>query len=215
MRKLFVNADPGAILTGSQREFCRSRPSQTEIPVPGIHFIQEDSGDQIGAGTPWLGAWAGRREQQQMGTAAVVVFDVDETLSDLDPMGRRFADVGAPEWAAKVYFASVLRDGFALTAAGSRERLCVIAEGSLRDVLAGTAPALDAAVEHVMSGFLELPPHPDVPGHFERLLSVDDAGVWKPPAPTAMQRASARSIRPPGCSSRSTPGTSTVHDGPG
>ena len=55
VRKLFVNADPGAILTGRQRQLCRSWPNQTEITVPGIHFIQEDSGDQIGAGiASWL-----------------------------------------------------------------------------------------------------------------------------------------------------------------
>jgi len=47
--KLFVNAEPGAILTGSQREFCRTWPNQTEVTVAGIHFIQEDSPDQIGA----------------------------------------------------------------------------------------------------------------------------------------------------------------------
>lgn len=57
VRKLFVNADPGAILTGRQREICRSWPNQTEITVPGIHFIQEDSGEQIGAAiASWLGA---------------------------------------------------------------------------------------------------------------------------------------------------------------
>lgn len=47
--KLFINADPGAILVGPQREFCRQWPNQTEITVAGIHFIQEDSADQIGA----------------------------------------------------------------------------------------------------------------------------------------------------------------------
>ena len=43
--KLFVNAEPGAILTGPQREFCRSFPNQREVTVPtsGVHFIQEDS----------------------------------------------------------------------------------------------------------------------------------------------------------------------------
>lgn len=46
--KLFVNADPGAILTGRQREFCRKMPNQTEVTVPGTHFIQEDSPDEIG-----------------------------------------------------------------------------------------------------------------------------------------------------------------------
>ena len=46
--KLFINAEPGAILIGRQREFCRSWPNQKEVTVPGSHFIQEDSPDAIG-----------------------------------------------------------------------------------------------------------------------------------------------------------------------
>ena len=46
--KLFVNADPGSILVGPQREFCRTWPNQTEVTVPGLHFIQEDSPEEIG-----------------------------------------------------------------------------------------------------------------------------------------------------------------------
>ena len=46
--KLFVNADPGVILTGPQREFCRQWPNQREVTVRGSHFIQEDSPDEIG-----------------------------------------------------------------------------------------------------------------------------------------------------------------------
>jgi haloalkane dehalogenase len=46
--KLFVNAEPGAILIGAPREFCRSWNNQTEVTVPGSHFIQEDSGTAIG-----------------------------------------------------------------------------------------------------------------------------------------------------------------------
>ena len=46
--KLFLNAEPGAILRGRQREFCRSWPNQTEVTVKGIHFVQEDSPDEIG-----------------------------------------------------------------------------------------------------------------------------------------------------------------------
>ena len=53
--KLFINAEPGAILTGPQREFCRSFPNQTEVTVAGIHFIQEDSPDEISAALrEWL-----------------------------------------------------------------------------------------------------------------------------------------------------------------
>ncbi len=46
--KLFVNAEPGAILTGAQREFCRGFKNQEEVTVPGSHFIQEDSPQEIG-----------------------------------------------------------------------------------------------------------------------------------------------------------------------
>ncbi|MGB0632123.1 MAG: haloalkane dehalogenase [Alphaproteobacteria bacterium] len=53
--KLFINAEPGAILVGRQREFCRGWPNQDEVTVPGIHFIQEDSPDEIGiAIADWL-----------------------------------------------------------------------------------------------------------------------------------------------------------------
>lgn len=46
--KLFINAEPGAILTGAQREFCRTWPNQREVTVRGVHFIQEDSPHEIG-----------------------------------------------------------------------------------------------------------------------------------------------------------------------
>jgi len=52
--KLFVNADPGSILTGAQREFCRTWPNQAEVTVKGSHFIQEDSPHEIGAA---IAAW--------------------------------------------------------------------------------------------------------------------------------------------------------------
>jgi len=46
--KLFINAEPGSILVGAQREFCRTWRNQTEVTVKGRHFIQEDSPDEIG-----------------------------------------------------------------------------------------------------------------------------------------------------------------------
>ena len=52
--KLFINAEPGAILINEQRDFCRSWPNQTEVTVAGSHFIQEDSPDEIAAA---LSAW--------------------------------------------------------------------------------------------------------------------------------------------------------------
>lgn len=55
--KLFVNAQPGAILRGPVREFCRAFPNQEEVTVAGTHFIQEDSADEIGQA---IAGWVGR-----------------------------------------------------------------------------------------------------------------------------------------------------------
>ncbi len=53
--KLFINADPGSILVGRQREYCRTWPNQKEVTVPGKHFVQEDSPSEIGkAIAEWL-----------------------------------------------------------------------------------------------------------------------------------------------------------------
>jgi len=57
--KLFINADPGASLSGALREFCHTWPAQTEVTVCGLHFLQEDSPDEIGqAIASWLKALA-------------------------------------------------------------------------------------------------------------------------------------------------------------
>jgi haloalkane dehalogenase len=56
--KLFVNADPGAILTGTLRDLCRTWPNQSEVTVRGSHFVQEDSPAEIGEATA---AWIRRR----------------------------------------------------------------------------------------------------------------------------------------------------------
>lgn len=55
--KLFVNAEPGAILVGTQREFCHGWRNQSEVKVAGSHFIQEDSGTEIGQA---IAAWSDR-----------------------------------------------------------------------------------------------------------------------------------------------------------
>ena len=53
--KLFINAEPGSILVGAQREACRAWPNQTEVTVAGLHFVQEDSPGEIGAAIrEWL-----------------------------------------------------------------------------------------------------------------------------------------------------------------
>lgn len=146
----------------------------------------------------------------------VVVFDVNETLSDMTAIKSRFEDVGAPEYLSELWFASVLRDGFALAAAGSGEKFATIASSVLRNILTTVHlnRRLEDAVSHVMEGFATLPVHPDVVDgvrnlaaaglrlvtltngstdiseklltscgirdDFEMLLSVDDAGAWKP-----------------------------------
>lgn len=147
---------------------------------------------------------------------AVVVFDVNETLSDMSPMASRFADVGAQPALAKLWFATLLRDGFALTAAGGTESFSRLGEGVLRGLLTSVDldRDLESAVAHVMGGFRALSPHPDVVDgvralrraglrlvtlsngstavaeglfasagireEFEALLTVEDAGTWKP-----------------------------------
>lgn len=105
---------------------------------------------------------------------SVIVYDVNETLSDMSGMGTRFADVGAPAHLAPLWFASVLRDGFALAAAGSAERFAVLAEHALGVVLTGVEldrPAADA-IDHVLSGLSTLPLHPDVAPGVRRLAAA-------------------------------------------
>lgn len=147
-----------------------------------------------------------------------MVFDVNETMSDLSPLDQRFADLGVAESLSTLWFTAVLRDGIGLAAAGSLERLAVIGAETLRVLLPTVRldRELDAAVDHVMSGFNQLGVHADVVAgvaalraagrrlvtlsngsaqvaetllttagirdSFEHLLSVEDAGIWKPAA---------------------------------
>lgn len=151
-----------------------------------------------------------------MPAPSLVVFDVNETLSDLTPLADRFEAVGAPQSLGPLWFASVLREGFALAVAGDGGRFADIGREVLLDLLPRTVTDREAAVQHVLEGFMALDVHPDVvPGvralrqtglrlvtmsngsaavaeqlltraglrdQFELLLSVEDAGVWKPAA---------------------------------
>jgi 2-haloacid dehalogenase len=158
---------------------------------------------------------------QEQGSAglsrpAVLLFDVNETLSDMSPLRQRFEDVGAPAHLVATWFAGLLRDGFALTAVDASTSFARLAAEALRVSLHAVElnRAVDDAVQHVMDGFSDLPVHPDVPDgvralhslgirlvtlsngstsiaeglfsragirdQFEALLSVDDAGIWKP-----------------------------------
>jgi 2-haloacid dehalogenase len=148
----------------------------------------------------------------------VIVFDVNQTLSDLAPLADRFGEVGAPPELATAWFAGLLRDGIALAATGEIAPFAGIAEAELAWLLrplVGEA-ALPGAVGHVLDGLGSLDVHPDVVDgvralrnrdielvtlsngatsvaerlleragireQFSRLLSVEDAGVWKPAA---------------------------------
>lgn len=106
-----------------------------------------------------------------MTALSVIVFDVNETLSDMSPLGERFREVGAPAELAKLWFAALLRDGFALTASGGNESFAMIGADALRRLLTGAEldRPLDAAVNHVMGGLTGLAVHPDVPTGIEAL----------------------------------------------
>jgi 2-haloacid dehalogenase len=96
----------------------------------------------------------------------VLVFDVNETLSDLGPMRTRFEEIGAPAHLLPVWFAGVLRDGFALTAAGGYADFSAVAREGVRALLPGLegwSGDIEEAARHVLDGFAELEVHPDVP----------------------------------------------------
>ncbi len=96
-------------------------------------------------------------------TPELVILDVNETLSDLSPLGRVFTEVGLDSGEVQGWFAGVLRDAFALTVLGDNPSFADIATSSLRVRLAAagsTDPA--AAAQQVMGSFAGLSPHPDV-----------------------------------------------------
>lgn len=148
--------------------------------------------------------------------APLIVFDVNETLSDLGPLAEAFTAVGAPGYLVDHWFSSVLRDGFALSIAGSCPNFADVGRGVLAGLLSGQSLQIapDAAIEQIMSAFAKLPVHSDVAEGIralhaaglrvctlsnggtafadamltragvrdlvDPLLSVQDAGAWKP-----------------------------------
>ena len=95
---------------------------------------------------------------------SVLLFDVNETLSDMAPIAHRFAEVGAPGSLAATWFAGVLRDGFALAVGGVSAPFAEIGAEGLRALLTGCSldRPVEEAVKHVMTGFTGLDVHPDV-----------------------------------------------------
>ena len=153
-----------------------------------------------------------------MNRPRVIVFDVNQTLSDLAPLADRFGEVGAPPELATAWFAGLLRDGFALSTTGEIAPFADIAKAELQWVLRPVVgeEGLPDAVRHVLDGLGSLEVHPDVVDgvralrnrdielvtlsngaasvaeglleragirdQFSQLLSVEDAGAWKPAA---------------------------------
>ena len=111
-----------------------------------------------------------------MPAPSVVVFDVNETLSDMRPLQHTLAGIGLPGPAARTWFASVLRDGFALAATGHSASFADLAAGALRTELAGADVSCDPeeAVARVLDAFMGLPVHGDVP---EGIRLLADTGA--------------------------------------
>lgn len=104
----------------------------------------------------------------------LVIFDVNETLSDMSGLGSTFAGVGARPQAAGAWFAGLLRDGFALTVTGSNPAFADLAAQSLHGVLHGEGIAdVAGAVRTVMGAFAELPVHGDVVEGVRALAAAD------------------------------------------
>jgi 2-haloacid dehalogenase len=157
----------------------------------------------------------------------VVVFDVNETLTDMSPLRGRLVEVGASGALFDAWFAATLRDGFAVTAAGGYAEFADIARHTLTGLLASwpDAPTDPAqAADHVLAGLTTLEglrrlreaglrlvtltngatamsegalSRAGVLGLFEARLSVADAGRWKP-APESYAFAAATVAEPPG-----------------
>lgn len=103
---------------------------------------------------------------------AVVLFDIVETVLQMEPLRGRFVEVGRPGHELELFFTRLLRDGMALTLAGEAPPFRDVAAAALRTTSGGTLS--EESIGHVLAGFAALPPHPDVEPAFRALA---DAGV--------------------------------------
>ena len=105
----------------------------------------------------------------------LIMFDVNETLSDMSVLAGRFAELGLSQQLAPTWFAGLLRDGFALTVTGENPDFADVASDSLVSLLqAQGVPEVEAGVERIMGAFMQLPLHPDV---VEGVRLLSDSGV--------------------------------------
>ncbi|GAA1576753.1 MULTISPECIES: haloacid dehalogenase type II [Kribbella] len=103
----------------------------------------------------------------------VLVLDVNETLTDMEPLRDGFEAAGLPRHGLDEWFAAILRDGFALTAVDAYAAFGELAAELLADRL-GAEENVAETVSEVVSGFTRLPLHPDVaPG----LQKIHEAGI--------------------------------------
>ena len=106
---------------------------------------------------------------------ALLILDVNETLSNVRPLAARFEQVGLPAHLMDTWFSNTLRDGFGLTAAGAYADFESVARSALRSIIAaanGKITQPTDAVELVLSGFRELALHDDVRQALERVHSA-------------------------------------------
>jgi 2-haloacid dehalogenase len=90
----------------------------------------------------------------------VVLFDVFETMLQVSALRSRFVDVGRPDHEWELFYTRTLRDGMALTLAGAVRPFAEVARAALRTTAQHTLS--EEALDHVLAGFAELPPYPDV-----------------------------------------------------
>lgn len=104
----------------------------------------------------------------------VLVFDVNETLSDMRPMHGTFEELGLPGPLAQTWFAAVLREGFALAVHGESRPFAALGDAVARSLFAVQAPDrdVDEAVDHIREGMQRLPVHPDVAPGIEVLAGA-------------------------------------------
>lgn len=106
------------------------------------------------------------------GRPAVLVLDVNETLSDLGGLAERFRQAGAPPELRDLWFAATLRDGAGLAAAGGYAEFADVARGVLGSLLGGLGrpeAEAEAAAAEIVGGIAELPLHQDVAPGLEAL----------------------------------------------
>ncbi|MBG6226632.1 2-haloacid dehalogenase [Arthrobacter sp. CAN_A2] len=109
-------------------------------------------------------------------TPSVIVFDVNETLSDMGPLAEAFSQAGMPESLTRPWFAELLRDGFALTAAGDNPDFADLAKDTLHRLLTQTSGPgnYQRHVGDIMGAFTNLALHADVAPGITALSRVAD-----------------------------------------